>query len=451
MPELRPYQKEDVLFLEKLDAAGIFNQMRTGKSPTALITLVRKKCSKNIIVAPASTLYQWKEEYERWTNQPCIILAGTPKKVDKAISEWTHGAVISYDLFKDTSSRVGKVHQILKAKPDAIVLDEAHKIKNPKTDVSKSVFLCTKIPVRLALTGTPAPNKPHEIYSILHFLKPETYKSYWGFIDNYFYKYNSYGNGRTFLEVGSFKRGKELELQKILAEFCTSRKRKDVMQWLPEKDYINAKLDVTKEQSKYLNELAKYFETEHIITQGILDRLMRYRQICLDPEILELKGKSPKFEYITQYIKDNPNEPILIFSKFNSFLYKLEKFYNKNCRIINGTTTSKERNQIKCDFQKGKFDILLLQIDATKEGLTLDRAETIIFADKYPPVSDLQQAEDRFVATTEARKNKPHTVISLMMKDTYDEVIEHMIKERKSETDIINNFKEFIKRSEIDV
>ena len=34
---------------------------------------------------------------------------------------------------------------------------------------------------------------------------------------------------------------------------------------------------------------------------------------------------------------------------------------------------------------------------------------------------------------------------------TYDEVIEHMIKERKSETDIINNFKEFIKRSEIDV
>ena len=147
MPELRPYQKEDVLFLEKLDAVGIFNEMRTGKTPTALMTLVRKKCSKNIIVAPASTLYQWKEEYERWTNQPCIILAGTPKKVDKAISEWTHGAVISYDLFKDTSSRVGKVHQILKAKPDAIVLDEAHKIKNPKTDVSKSVFLCIKIPV----------------------------------------------------------------------------------------------------------------------------------------------------------------------------------------------------------------------------------------------------------------------------------------------------------------
>ena len=46
------------------------------------MTLVRKRCSKNIIVAPASTLYQWKEEYERWTNQPFIILARTTKKVD---------------------------------------------------------------------------------------------------------------------------------------------------------------------------------------------------------------------------------------------------------------------------------------------------------------------------------------------------------------------------------
>ena len=135
----------------------------------------------------------------------------------------------------------------------------------------------------------------------------------------------------------------------------------------------------------------------------------------------------------------------MIFSKFNSFLKKLEKILNKKCKLINGETPIKERNQIKGEFQKGKFNILLLQIDATKEGLTLDRAETIIFTDKYPPVSDLQQAEDRFVATTEDKKDKPHTVISLIMENTYDEVIEDMIKQRKSETDIINNFKQYIK------
>lgn len=442
---LRPYQKEDVLFLEQLNAAGIFNEMRTGKTPTALMTLIRKRCTKNIIVAPASTLYQWKEEYEKWTNKSCVILAGTCKKVDKAISEWTEGAVISYDLFKDTKVRRGRVHDILKHKPDAIILDEAHKIKNPKSEVAKSIFLCTKIPTRLALTGTPAPNKPHEIYSILHFLRPDEYEGYWTFIDNYFNKYRAVAGERTYIDIGGFKKGKDIELQANISQFCTSRKRKDVMQWLPQKDYINVKLEPTVKQKKYLTELTEYFETEHVIVQGVLDRLIRYRQICLDPELLELNSTSPKTDYIAQYIKDYPDEPLLIFSKFTTYLKKLNGLI-KGSKLICGETPIKERNQIKGDFQKGKFNVLLLQIDATKEGLTLDRAETIIFTDKYPPVSDLQQAEDRFIATTEDKKDKPHTIISLIMEGTYDEVIENLIKDRKSETDIINNFKEFIER-----
>ena len=61
------------------------------------------------------------------------------------------------------------------------------------------------------------------------------------------------------------------------------------MKWLPKKDYIRIKLPLTSQQAKYLKELEMYFETEHIITQGILDRLIRYRQICLDPGLLNLK------------------------------------------------------------------------------------------------------------------------------------------------------------------
>ena len=41
------------------------------------------------------------------------------------------------------------------------------------------------------------------------------------------------------------------------------------------------------------------------------------------------------------------------------------------------------------------------------EGLTLDEADVEIFIDVFPPAADIQQAEDRFVATTEAKKNKP--------------------------------------------
>jgi len=35
--ELRPYQKADIAFLSKMNSVAIFNEMRTGKTPTSLI------------------------------------------------------------------------------------------------------------------------------------------------------------------------------------------------------------------------------------------------------------------------------------------------------------------------------------------------------------------------------------------------------------------------------
>ena len=83
-----------------------------------------------------------------------------------------------------------------------------------------------------------------------------------------------------------FKSGMEHKLQTQLSFISTNRKRKDVMPWLPEKDYQQVHLEPTKEQVKYLKELDKHFETEHIIVQGILDRLVRERQIVLSTLIL---------------------------------------------------------------------------------------------------------------------------------------------------------------------
>ena len=69
----------------------------------------------------------------------------------------------------------------------------------------------------------------------------------------------------------------------------------------------------------------------------------------------------------------------------------------------------------------------------------------MIFVDKYPPAGDIQQAEDRFIATTEDKANKPHTIIELMLKDTYDEHLYKLVKDRMSETEVINDFKKYLK------
>ncbi|NCB02683.1 MAG: hypothetical protein EOM67_11030, partial [Spirochaetia bacterium] len=231
----------------------------------------------------------------------------------------------------------------------------------------------------------------------------------------------------------------------ILAEFSTVRKRKDVMPWLPEKDYCPIRLQLTPKQKNYLQQLETWFEIEgtDIVTTGILDRLIRYRQICLAPELLGLKGGSPKTDYILQYIQDYPDESIIIFSSFTQYIKILQKKI-PTARMIIGETPIPKRAEYCKAFQEGKIKILLINIQAGKEALTLDKATTTIFTDKFPPIGDITQAEDRFVATRPDIADKEHKIVELMMANSYDEMIYDLLAKRYSETDVINNYKNYI-------
>lgn len=448
---LRTYQKEDAKFLASIPFSACFNEQRTGKTPTALevIKLRNLEDEKILIITTASSIYQWKDEYEKWLRKPCEICIGTPTKKAQSIKNWSHGLIISLDSFKATKNRTGLGEDILKKKPQMVILDEAHKIKNPKSANAQAIFKTTHVPYRLALTGTPAQGKPYDVYSILRFLFPDDFRSYWKFIENYFQieEHQTWQGGRprTYRTYDNFKKGKSEELQEILNTFSTQRKRKDVMPWLPDKFYEQIKLEPSKEQKKYLKDLEETYRTEDIITVGVLDRLVRYRQICLDPGLLNLEGKSPKTEWILQYIKDYPDEQIIIFSKFTSYLIKLSEQLNTTWAMLVGATPTKQRGEFINDFQAGKFKVFLINIDAGKEALTLDAAETTIFTDKYPPIGSIEQAEDRFIASTKDKAHKAHKIIELMIHGTFDEQIYTLLQKRKSETDIINNYTQYIK------
>lgn len=446
---LRPYQQEDVAKLLQAPAMGCFNEQRTGKTPTAIAVMASRNLSKVVVVCPASAIYPWCQEYKRWSGQPATALVGTPAKRKKILAAWEEGAlVLSYGCLKTTSNSEGMVDAILQKQPEGIIMDEAHRFKTPNSKVAKAVFKTKSIPYRLALTGTPAPNKPYEIFSILHWLYPERFKSYWEFIKTYFRTYTLAGAmGQTYIDIGNFLPGRQTQLQTFLNEISTQRKRIDVMPWLPEKDRTDIKLPLTADQKRYLNELKKYFETEDVVVQGILDRLIRYRQICLAPELLDLRGSSPKTEWILDYCNDYPDTPTIIFSKFTSYLHLLAKALNKNKKLfgmITGEVSLKQRAEAVEAFQAGELNLLLINIDAGKEALTLDRGECIIFTDQYPPAADIQQAEDRFISTTEARANKPHRIIRLMMEQSYDEQMYQMVENRASLIDLINDYKKYL-------
>lgn len=444
---LREYQKEDVDFLSKLKSAGCFNEQRTGKTPTSLTVFKLRKLTKVLIVCPASGIYNWQEEYEKWYGDPCLIATGTKKQRQKIYDQWTHGLVISYDTLKDTAVSQEDLDVILKCKPEGIIVDEIHRIGNRKTAQAKAIFRFKHVPNKLALTGTLIESKAEKIYPVLHFLYPTLFTGYWRTAEYYFdISDRSFFNrhlGRIVntKDVGDIKRTEELHY--FLNNISTQRKRKEVMPWLPEKDKQDIKIPLTALQSRYLQELKDYYETEDIIVKGDLDRLIRYRQICQAPQLLNLKGTSPKIEWIKDYLNDYPDESVLIFSKFSSFLKLLNE--ELDVPIITGEVPKKTRHKIIKDFQAGKSNVLLLQIDTAKENLTLDKATVIIFADKFPPAGAIAQAEDRFVATNKSKADKKHLIINLIMKDSYDEYLFDYVDKQMDEISIVNDYKKYMK------
>ena len=458
---LRPYQIEDVKFIAARKNCACFNEQRTGKTPTALRSLLERDVNKFLIVAPASTIYTWANEVRKWNKQECIVVDGTAEKRKKLIENWnTGGLVISYECLREVTrynedkheyTVTGDLHYIKKHLKDieACILDEAHRIKNHKSKQAEAMFSLSGIPIKIALTGTPAPNKQHEIFSILHWLFPNIFTGYWRFIDYYFIQETRWNANGEYTEISTFQRGKDLELQQFLKVVSTRRLRASVMEWLPDKDYETIKLECTKEQNKYMQEIKDNFEIgdETVMAVNILDVLIKTRQLCLSPQVLELKGSSPKVDWIKQYLKDYPEKKILIFSNFTKWLKLLAKELNCDNLII-GETSKARREQLKNDFQNGKIKLLLLNIKAAKEGITLDTASTAIFTDKYPPVGDIQQAEDRFVATTKDKKDTGHTIINLIMKDSYEENIEKLLNNNASDIDVINNYINYLKGGE---
>jgi SNF2 family DNA or RNA helicase len=221
------------------------------------------------------------------------------------------------------------------------------------------------------------------------------------------------------------------------------------MPWLPQKSYLKVRLPATKQQTKYLSELEEFFETDNLITQTVLDRMLRERQICLSPALVNLKGSSPKIDWIVQYLQDYPDKRVLLFSKFVDGIHLIHDTLHANSitgNFITGATITQDRATLVQQFQSKQLRYLVLQIDACKEGLTLDTADVEIFVDAFPPAADIQQAEDRFVATTEDKKDKGHQIIQLMLADTYDEECYKLVERRASSIDCINSYIKYIKR-----
>lgn len=439
-PNLREYQNKDAFFLLKRKRALVLNEQRTGKTPTVLTVLKHIEKDNIIVISPSSLLYTWEKEANVWCPEAkTFVVSGTKKKRQTIYSDYVRYAgkkilIISKDTWKLDDDM--KEYSF-----DVVVVDEAHYLRNYKTAQSKEVFK-VKAVYRYALTGTPTVKHPSDIWGLLHFIEPEAFPSFWQFAERYFVIKDNYWGGK---EIGKVKR--EDELKHIVNLYSVQRKRKDVMKWLPPVTKQTILVQMEKDQEKLYKGMLEDFvavdkEGNEVDTMNKLAQLTRLRQLCLEPSLLGLKASSAKTKALLEFA-ENQNEPFVVMTNFSSYFPiikpKLEDL-GKKVEIIDGSVSKEERFSVAERFQNGEIDVLLCNIIAAGTGLTLDRADTVVFLDKAYNPSDNDQAKDRIVPTSE-RRYHPINVISIVCKDSVDERIDDIIERKINVTKIINELK----------
>ena len=442
---LRPYQRVDIGIIQERQSIGIFNEQRTGKTPTTIIA--DKDSKKRIIVCPSGLKLNWKRELTQWISAPNVfVVSGTQlarKKIYKNFELLDNATLImSYETLRQD------ILVLPFDKFDSLIVDESHRLRNYMSKQSKAVIMLSESAYKTyALTGTPAVNHPSDIYGIYKLLKPQKYTSYWAFVDRYFGVYDT-----TFgKEVGGFRKDREDEFTGLVEVQSVQRKRRDVMKWLPKVQERDMYVAPTATQAKLFNEIVELSRYNGNVIPNAISQLMRLRQASLHPKLLDVDDKSPKMDFILEYLEDNPKEKVIVFSMFTSFLKILKEKLGAKASMLTGEQSQNEKQKAVDDIQSGAVSVLLSNLIAGGTGWTMDQADTIIFTDiSYNPM-DNEQAKDRFIPTKEFADYGGKQIIYLLTQGSIDDKMHFLVKEKYDFVKLVNDYglKDVLNRTNI--
>ncbi len=433
---LRDYQKTGVKWLYniyKSEFGGILaDEMGLGKTIQTIMfiknVIKEKKDAKILIVAPTALIYNWKKEFDMFGPElSYLVVAGGKQDRISKLESSANIMITTYGMLRQDADIYDKKDFEL------IIIDEAQNIKNPKAGISLALKTLNS-KVKIALTGTPVENSVLEIWSIFDFIMP-------GFLNNL----SKFSSKFNFKDIDEDAHDKLALLQKIINPFILRRRKRDVLNDLPEKFENVIYLDLPEKQKKvYAMQVKKSREEfeELIEKEGflkarfkILQLLTRLRQICVEPTLVfdSYDGESIKMEEIVNMVKNyiDNNHKILIFTSFKSALEILKsKLDNDGVSnyVIDGSVNSKERTERVDAFNKDNTNVFLITLKAGGTGLNLTSADVVIHLDLWWNPQAENQATDR--AHRIGQKNKVE-VVKLVCKGTIEEKIIELQNKKK--------------------
>lgn len=412
--EYRNYQIEGAAHMVSRSSALLADDPGTGKTiqVCGLLNYFDADPKLNVlIVCPSSLVLNWLRELKTWLVRNRMVGiadgGGTP---DSEI------VIVNYEMLY----RPKTFEALHRREWDFIIIDEAHRIKNPESKTT-GALLALKAKRRYALTGTPILNCPVEAWPLLYWMDPTTCPS-WAeytnrycnaFLETIHYK-DRYGRVRK-KKAWNYKGAANLgELNNLLLSSGMIRRRKaDVLKELPPKERQVVELQWTGSRAPLYKEWSlggNNYESKVLsLAEGDKVGLDEFAKVRRE---IALAKVGPSVKHIEDLLVST--KKVVVFAHHKAVIAGLVARFGKYGVVsVTGETPTVERDNAVQRFQhRDDIRVFVGNIKAAGVGLTLTAASTVVFVELDPVPGNMVQAEDRChrIGATDSRVLVQHLV-----------------------------------------
>ena len=378
-------------FLSINRRAFCFNEAGTGKTSSVLwaadYLMNQGEIKRILIICPLSIMYSaWQGDvFNTCMHRTSAVAHGTAEKRAKIINGEYEIIIINYD-------GVGVVRDVIaNGGFDLIVVDEANAYKSPSTTRWKTLAKILKPETRLwMLTGTPASQSPIDAYGLAKLVCPQRIP-----------KFAMAWRDLVMHQVTKFKwipkPNSRHEVFKALNPAIRFAKN-DCLD-LPEVMYQTREVPLTPQVMKYYKALKEQMLIEAAGAQVTavnaaagLNKLLQISggAVYTDKHDVIEFDISPRLKELKEVIDETEHKAI-IFVPYRHTIEVVARFLDKEGvtnEIINGDVTATKRASIISRFQTDDDPrVLVIQPQAASHGVTLTRANTVVF---WSPVMSVE-------------------------------------------------------------
>ena len=442
------HQADAIEFVQSLEAgpagvgAGLFMDMGTGKTKVALDLLRDRGTDFWLCVAPKQVIAAgvWEREAAKWWPELAIVplVKGTAAKkalLVAAIAARRAGptaVLVNYESAwrRAPSGRKGLAGAIAEAGFGAVVLDEAARIKSASSRVSWFArSLHDRVPLRLALTGTPMPHSFLDAYGIYRFLDQRVFGSNFA---RFKLRYAVQAITPFGPKVTGIQEEQIEEFNRRLYSVAF-RVTADEALDLPDVQHIDMPFDLTPAGRRAYGEMVETFIAE--LADGVITaangavKVLRLQQITggwatgEDGEPREVD--TAKCDALASML-DDLAEPVVVFCRFRSDLGNVRHA----TEAAGGTyheISGRASELHEWEAAGTGLSVIGVQIQAGGSGIDLTRARVSIYYSTGFSLGDYEQSLARIHRPGQTR---PVAYYHLLARGTIDVRVQRALEER---------------------